>query len=456
MNKITELSKLINNNWQKICTSEDWTKKEFKYVLEEIFNNNASYHRKQWEFVAIFLCLCQQGKLHKNANGASFGAGKEPLIYHLLPFVESFLATDLYSWATGWETAKMGKTDTPMDFLQRNAPNNLDISNLHAKEMDMRTLDIEDNSLDFCYSSCAVEHIGHRGDFIQHLKEVKRVLKDDGIYVMTTEFLFNHKTFANKGNYKFDIDYIKALISDSGLEAQYTFDAGCEENRLNVPRAFVRPLVGGKSMEKLLPAAAILDIEGVAYTSCCFILSSPKDAQINTFEVNGLEQSSSFIQKRLKHNINNLYAEKRSLDPFYSLNNNSRLFLDDHIQFRAKEDKNNNLIKLNKANFCFTDFISFNDKHATFVIDYELNNFAGRVNWFLVEKQPMQIKGRTKLQSLYVKHKKDSKNQYVSFDFKADPEKVYAVIGQIAPKIFNKKTVELKISNLNVFAQIID
>ena len=453
MNKINELSIEITSNWQKICTAEDWSKTEFKYVLDEIFISNASYHRKQWEFVTIFICLCQHGKLSDKSIGASFGAGKEPLIYHLLPYVKSFLATDLYSWNTGWDTAKMGKTDTPMDFLQRNAPKGLDISNLQAKEMDMRTLDIEDKSLDFCYSSCAVEHIGHRDDFIQHLREVKRVLKDDGIYVMTTEFLFNHKTIANKGNYKFDIDYLKELIIEAGLDTQQIFDAGCEENRLNAPRAFVRPLVGGKNIEKLLPAAAMLDIEGVAYTSCCFILSPALKDEITTFDVMGLKQSSSFIQKKLINNMINLYTDKRSLDPFYSLNKTSRLFLDDHVQFRVSG--NQNTVELNKANFCFTDYIFFDNKHASFSVNYELSHFNDKVNWFLVEKHPLQIKGKSKLKSLQVNHKNVERSQTISFDFVADPEKVYAVIGQIAPKYFNKEKIELSIININVFAQLV-
>ncbi|MFK8013364.1 MAG: class I SAM-dependent methyltransferase [Marinicellaceae bacterium] len=455
MNIINELSKLNTHNWQKICAAEDWSKPEFKFVLEKIFKSNASYHRKQWEFVTIFLCLSQQGKLNQNSIGASFGAGKEPLIYHLLPYVKSFLATDLYSWNTGWDTAKMGKKDTPMDFLKRNAPKATDLSNLQAEEMDMRTLDIEDNSLDFCYSSCAVEHIGDHADFVQHLKEVKRVLKPDGIYVMTTEFLFNHQTVANKGNYKFDNEYLKKLFIESGLDTQMEFDAGCEESRLNVPRAYVRPLIGGKNIEKLLASAAILDIEGVAYTSCCFILSPAQGDTVKSYQTNGLSQSSKFTKKKVYKNMLHLFTDKRSIDPFYSLNKNSRLFLDDHMKFRVESKNDNRLIKLDRANFCFTDYIYFEDHHASFTISYELSEYKGKVNWFLVEKDSFQIKGKTRKKSLMVKHKQDDSSHNISFDFVAEPHKVYAIIGQIPPKNFDSNMLELSIKNLNVFAQLV-
>ena len=126
MSEIKQLDSNINitNNWQKTCAAEDWSKPEFKYVLENIFTGNASYHRKQWEFVAIFINLIQQGKLDGNSVGASFGAGKEPLIYHVLPYVKSFLATDLYSWNTGWDKDKMNQNEQPIEFLKRNAKKN--------------------------------------------------------------------------------------------------------------------------------------------------------------------------------------------------------------------------------------------------------------------------------------------------------------------------------------------
>ena len=52
----------------------------------------------------------------------------------------------------------------------------------------MRALEFEDASFDFCYSSCAMEHIGKYDDFLEHLREVRRVLEgrrslraDDGV-----------------------------------------------------------------------------------------------------------------------------------------------------------------------------------------------------------------------------------------------------------------------------------
>ncbi len=455
MNHINNLLQLNKNNWQKICTAEDWSKPEFQYVLKNIFKNNASYHRKQWEFITIFLCLTQQGKLHKNSVGASFGAGKEPLIYRLLPFVKSFHATDLYSWSTGWDTAKMGKQDTPMDFLTRNAPEGVDLDKLMASEMDMRKLKgIEDNSLDFCYSSCAIEHIGHRDDFISHLKEVKRVLKEDGVYVVTTEFLFNAQTIANKGNYKFNIEYLRDLFTELGLDSLSLFDAGCEESRLNIPRPFFRPLKGGKQMEKTLASAAILDIEGVKYTSCCFVLAPSKGNNVSTFKVKGLEQSAAFVKRKGRNTLKNMFSSPRELDPFYSLNKKSRLYLDDHMQFRSMDDMSPPTLKLNNKNFCFTDYLFFGNNKAAFTINYDISNYTGKVNWLLVEKTPMQLRGKTKIQSKVINHKNLNGSTKVTFDFQAKPEKVYAVIGQVQSKLLVLKSLDFAIDHIYVSAQL--
>lgn len=125
------------------------------------------------------------------------------------------------------------------------------------------------------------------------------------------------------------------------------------------------------------------------------------------------------------------------------------------MQFRSSKDQNKDNISLDKANFCFTDFISFHKNKVAFTVNYELLNFKGRINWFLVEKNPMQIKDKKRLKVLHINHTKETKNQSVHFEFLAESDKVYAVIGQVAPKLFKKSKIEISISTLNAFAQLV-
>ncbi len=99
--------------------------------------------------------------------------------------------TDLYSSNSEWDTARAAD---PSEFIKANKPFYADENKFEAINMDMRDLKFKDESFDFCYSSCAIEHIGDYKDFEIHLNEVHRVLKDGGLYVLTTEFLFADET----------------------------------------------------------------------------------------------------------------------------------------------------------------------------------------------------------------------------------------------------------------------
>ena len=85
-----------------------------------------------------------------------------------------------------------------------------------------------------------------------------------------------------------------------------------------------------------------------------------------------------------------------------------------------------------------------------FHIDYELENYLGRVHWMLVEKLPMQLRSRTLIKKAHVKHTKNSANQRINFDFHSSPNKVYAVIGRFTPKSLKKNNVKIKALNVSV------
>lgn len=454
MDKLKKLEQVLTNkNWQKFCTGEDWFDPAFKFIIKNIFNKNSSYTRKQWEFVVIFLSLFIKGKLNKESNGASFGAGKEPLIYDLLPYVSSLFATDLYSMTTGWDTAKTKENESPLQFIKNNAPSGLSTDNLQVAEMDMRYLDIDDNSLDFCYSSCAIEHIGHKQDFIQHFKEVARVLKSDGVYVVTTELLFGYSTKTNKHNYKFAIEDLKEIFIESGLDTEPLFDATCEESQLNKPRSFIRPLMGSENLKNIFIPATILEFEGVPYTSCNFILT-PSKVKPKSFAVNGLEASCNFIYKKMKNNMTNMYACNRTLNPFHSLMKQNRTFLDDHMQFRSTESFIKPKVKLIDPKFCFTDFIWFEDNQAKFDITFKLNGYVGIVMWFLIEKE--QLNGRTRrvIKKKLIHYNSESNLEQSSFIFTAKKNRVYAVRGQVSLDLYKKGQVKLAIDYLHVSTQL--
>lgn len=324
-----------DKNWQKICDGNDWFDPHFQWVLNHVLKKAPSLHRKQWEFVVIALLLIRAGKLGRGSRGASFGAGNETLLYALTPYIEHLLATDLYNDFTGWKTARLEANQTPMDAIEAAAPYDFPKTRLDAVHMDMRHLDLEDSSLDFCYSSCAIEHIGQEEDFVSHLREVRRVLKPDGVYAFTTELLFHDESKAVARNYKFTPAYLQDLFSKAGLSAEPDFDCALARLPLNLP-----PVDDG-----FFPAQArslnwspkiILAKDGLAYTSGAFLLGKGKADQ--PMRTQSLEVTTRWLNTRLRETHAKAFADWTFIDPWGGMGKHKRTEIFGHEDFRSESD----------------------------------------------------------------------------------------------------------------------
>lgn len=216
----------------KVCDGADWFDPELLAVIEDDLRELPRFHRKQWEFAMILLALRRGGALRPEAVGLSMGAGKERLLYAVAQHVRQVVATDLYDAATEWDKAR---TTDPDRYIKEDKPFPVDDARLRGLRMDMRSLDFEDGAFDFCYSSCAIEHIGSRQDFLRHLSEAHRVLKDGGLYAFTTELHFGPETIEHPHNYYFSPEYLAGLIADCPFVAGSEIDAGIAHHRINYP-----------------------------------------------------------------------------------------------------------------------------------------------------------------------------------------------------------------------------
>src|SRR4030042_3099849 len=193
----------------KICDAADWFDPELLTVIQQHLQEVPRFHRKQWEFAMIFLMLQKLGLLNNRNIGLSMGGGKELLLYAIARQINKLIVTDLYDPSTEWDCARTGDPD---EFIKMNKPFPVDDSHVQALRMDMLQLEFKDETFDFCYSSCAIEHIGSDTDFRQHLQEAYRVLKPGGIYILTTEFQFDDQLIRDTHNYVFPLPYLKNLI----------------------------------------------------------------------------------------------------------------------------------------------------------------------------------------------------------------------------------------------------
>ncbi|TDR23229.1 class I SAM-dependent methyltransferase [Marinicella litoralis] len=432
-------------NWQKVCVSQDYFNDEFQYILEKKFNQVPTFHRKQWEFVVIYLNLLKNGKLNKESIGASFGAGRERLIFDVSKVVKEFTATDLYVYNTAWATAKVEKDMSCLDFVLEKAPKNFDDSNLTVKEMDMRDLDFSDNSLDFAYSSCAFEHIGHFDDFVQHLKEVKRTLKEGGVYVMTTEHLFLHETLKMEGNYKFQFSFLMDIFKAADFYPEKSFDAELKRNGLNMPGPDLLPLLGVDQSIQNETKSLIIDRHGIPHTSSCYVFKKGSDTR-HVELLGNLEQSSRFFNRVLKQKVKVLFDDVKSIDPRHNLSPQGRSTLSDHIDYLADDfEKQVKLFPQDDSEFVYTDFIYFDDFSFNFTVYLSVES-AVEVKVKLIERPQVDFENRTEVKSVTKSINNEAK---ISINYSANKSCVYALA------VSTENGDEIKLHYLDVRARLV-
>jgi SAM-dependent methyltransferase len=329
----------------KLCDAADWFRPDIKEIITNELREIPRFHRKQWESAMIFLALRQAGKLRPDNVGLSMGGGKELVLYALAPHLRQLVVTDLYDTQTDWDCAK---TDDPDTFIRQNKPFPVDDEKLKALRMDMRQLTFPDRSFDFCYSTCAVEHIGKREDFLRHFNEVARVLKDDGLYVFTTEVLYGDQTIEDEHNYVFSLRELHEIIADSNLAPEEEFDARVTQHKINYPSPsnlkslsyFVPQLF----TEQLLQESPHIQLMRGRHPFTCGIFVMRKrlgSEKVRETRFIGLESSRMFVESGANEYRDLLMRSGASIHPFSLLPGEASRFFADHAEFFTQKAPGN-------------------------------------------------------------------------------------------------------------------
>jgi len=196
-------------------------------------------HRKQWEFVYICQVLHERGYLRAGISGVGFGVGKEPLVPYFASQGLSVLATDLdldRAIDLGWTN-----NDEHCDgILALNEDGlcepELFLKNTKFKTVDMNNIDPDLGKFDFCWSSCAFEHLGSIRKGLDFVLNSVKLLNPGGVAVHTTEFNItsNERTLDNNPTFvifrKRDIKELVQELTSRGYEvAPVDFSSGEDE-----------------------------------------------------------------------------------------------------------------------------------------------------------------------------------------------------------------------------------
>lgn len=295
---------------QKVCDIHDFFEPEIDAIIRRDLRSVPFGSRRAWEFAMIFRALGAKGKLQGSAHGLAMGAGTEKLIYAIVPRVAKTVVTDLYLPDSGWIGVR---TESPRDLIGKKAPWPVDFDKVDAMAMDMRDLRFPDESFDFCWSTGAFEHIGHDEDFLQHFREVDRVLKPGGVYAFTTAVTFGGVTERIPHNYYFDPNHLVDLIHASPLHAEPVFDCYVQDHLLNRPhpeRYQNYGFAAGNQISKPIVSFR----RGVTLTANVMVLTkAPERAKVRP-RVEGLERSRARLADQAHHLIRETWASPQYLE----------------------------------------------------------------------------------------------------------------------------------------------
>ena len=178
----------------KLCTQRDFATDWLPYWCNEL-KTAPFYHRKVWELCYVAQALFADGQLVPGRRGLGFGCGEEPLPSLFAKYGVRVTATDLEAtrpeaqvWRQTAQHAAMIETIRRPEIC----PDPDLLANIEFRPVDMNAIPEEfHGQYDFCWSACALEHLGSLANGLFFVESSLRTLKPGGLAVHTTEFTLN-------------------------------------------------------------------------------------------------------------------------------------------------------------------------------------------------------------------------------------------------------------------------
>jgi len=195
------------------------------------------FHRKLWELAYVLQAIHENGLLRAGMRGLGFGCGQEPLPSYFASHNVSIMMTDLppddrasFGWAATGQHAATLERGFQTHLVER-AQFERHVSLRHV---DMNEIPSDLRDYDFCWSICALEHLGSIEKGLAFIENAMETLRPGGLAVHTTEFNFlnDEETIDNWPTVLFQRKHfveIAARLRDRGHKvAELDFDVGHE------------------------------------------------------------------------------------------------------------------------------------------------------------------------------------------------------------------------------------
>ncbi|MET3712851.1 SAM-dependent methyltransferase [Sphingomonas trueperi] len=149
------------------------------------------YHRKLWEFAYVLQSLFEAGHLRQGQRGLGFGCGAEPIPSYLAAQGIHVTATD-YSQAqafqSGWTKSNQHLGSAAVPYIPHLVTREEFERHVTIDMVDMNDIPDRLQGYDFCWSICALEHLGSIEKGLRFIERSLDTLRPGGTAVHTLEF----------------------------------------------------------------------------------------------------------------------------------------------------------------------------------------------------------------------------------------------------------------------------
>jgi 2-polyprenyl-3-methyl-5-hydroxy-6-metoxy-1,4-benzoquinol methylase len=151
------------------------------------------FHRKLWEFAYVLQVIQENGHLRPGARGLGFGCGTEPLPSYFASHGIHVTVTDLApekAEGRGWIDTSQHTSSLDAAYQPHLVSRDQFDKFVSLRYVDMNSIPEDLRDYDFCWSICALEHIGSIQKGLDFIENSLCTLGPGGIAVHTTEFNF--------------------------------------------------------------------------------------------------------------------------------------------------------------------------------------------------------------------------------------------------------------------------
>jgi len=229
-----------------VCRQLHFATDQFRYWIGAM-GAVPTVHRKQWEYFYVAQVLFEQGMLVSGKKGLGFAVGREALPALFAMHGCEILATDLeeeQAQASGWVHTGQHSNNVDHLFYENVCPREAFFSAVKYQNINMN--DVPDDlseRFDFCWSSCAFEHLGSIEHGLSFVQRSMDTLVPGGVAVHTTEFNLssNEDTMENECLSIFrrrDMEELAARLTADGHEVlpfDWSSGPGLAETLVDLP-----------------------------------------------------------------------------------------------------------------------------------------------------------------------------------------------------------------------------